>query len=563
MQPSPPRLRFGVIIDRDWMPQWQLAVIGALDAGADADLAVLLRARSVGTSAAGAGAPATANRRSLWRLYNNGVVARRARCVRRAGTWAEHVPGVRVLDLDVERRGRWSDYVTEPSVAEVRAADLDFILRFGLGIVRGNVLDAARFGIWSFHHDDERVIRGGPPSFWELYDGLPTSGVLLQRLTDRLDGGIPLARATFRSVLHSYPRNRDRTALGAAELPARVARAARLGLLDPNTLVPTASDAPVRRNPTNPQMLRFLAQQTRRAIGTRTRRVIDADVWAVGIAPTEPFGAGDIPLTGIEWVPELKRSGYLADPFPATRDARTAILVEEFDEPSGRGVISALERVDGDWTLHSHVIDPGVHASYPFLLEHDGDLYCVPETAQAKRVEIWRCVDFPLRWQRAGVLVADAAVVDPTLVRHEGVWWMFGTIGDDEPDAKLSAWSAEALFGPWAPHPLNPLKIDVTSSRPAGTPFVVDGVLYRPAQDCSTSYGSGIVINRVIALDARGLVEEPAGRVTVGKSAYGEGVHTLAFGGGLCVVDGRRFGRSRHRMARELRARLRVARRGR
>jgi hypothetical protein len=107
------------------------------------------------------------------------------------------------------------------------------------------------------------------------------------------------------------------------------------------------------------------------------------------------------------------------------------------------------------------------------------------------------------------------------------------------------------------------VKIDVTSSRSAGTPFVVDGVLYRPAQDCSTSYGAGVVINRVVSLDERGLIEEPSGRVVVGKGRYDAGTHTLAFDGGFCVIDGRRFGRNRYRVMREIGARLRVARGGR
>jgi hypothetical protein len=278
------------------------------------------------------------------------------------------------------------------------------------------------------------------------------------------------------------------------------------------------------------------------------------------VSRVQPPAGGDLALGAVEWVPELKHAGYLADPFPATRDGRTAILVEEFDEKTNRGVVSALERDGSGWRLHSSVIDAGVHASYPFLLEHDGELYCIPETWQAGRVEAWRSVDFPTRWERAAVLVADVPVVDPTIVPRDGVWWLFGTRKDDEPDTKLHLWSSSDLFGPWQPHPLNPVKIDVSSSRPGGTPFVVDGVLYRPAQDCSTAYGAGVVINRVVSLGESGLVEEPAGRVLPGGGAYDRGTHTLAFGGGCCAVDGRRFGRSRHRFTRELAARVRAAR---
>ncbi|HET9730956.1 MAG TPA: hypothetical protein VFR41_16110 [Acidimicrobiia bacterium] len=543
-------LRYGVIVDRPHAGAWQEAVVRALQDGGDAELALVI----VGH------APPRPAPRTLWRAYNNGIVARRARCVRPGAAWREIAPGVPVLDVAVERRGKWSEHVQDDDLDRIRAADLDFIVRFGLGIIRGGILDVARLGVWSFHHDDERVIRGGPPAFWEVYDGLATSGVLLQRLTDRLDGGVPLARATFRTVLHSYPRNRDRVFLGAASLPAQVARAVRLGLVEVHALEPSSSTAPVRRNPTTREMLRFGARQSLRAITSRLRGVTLADVWTVGLAPDALSPEGRVStLPRVDWVPELKRRGYLADPFGARVNGRSAILVEEFDEASGRGVISALERGPLGWQLHSGVIDPGVHASYPYVVEDGGDLFCVPETARAGRVELWRSVDFPMKWERAGTLI-DAAIVDPTVFRHDGKWWMLGTLSGDEPDAKLHAWYAPELTGPWQAHALNPLKIDVASSRPAGPPFVRDGVLYRPAQDCSTAYGAAVVLNRVVYLDDRGLAEEIAGRVVPPRSRYGSGSHTLAPFEGGWVIDGRRYGTSRHRFVREVAGRMRKLR---
>ena len=174
------------------------------------------------------------DRRFLWRLYNNVWVRRRATSIARVdcSDLLGALPTVAVTTrtcgqvrpaLPRRRRSR-----------SLRGHDLDVLLRFGFGILGGDVLDVARHGIWSFHHDDERVIRGGPPSFWEVADGHATTGVLLQRLTERLDAGIPLGRATFRTVGHSYPRNRDRAALGAAVLrgqggEGRAARLARRG----------------------------------------------------------------------------------------------------------------------------------------------------------------------------------------------------------------------------------------------------------------------------------------------------------------------------------------------
>ena len=182
--------------------------------------------------------------------------------------------------------GRFSQYFPADAIAELRRHDLDVLLRFGFGILRGEVLDVARYGIWSFHHDDERVIRGGPPSFWEVDDGLATTGVLFQRLTDKLDAGVPLARATFRTVGYSYPRNRDRAALGAAVLPAKFARAVRQGIVEPDSLPVADASAVIRRDPGNGQMARFLARQSVRAVSAR-----DA------VSPSAPSGASASPRT--------------------------------------------------------------------------------------------------------------------------------------------------------------------------------------------------------------------------------------------------------------------------
>ena len=179
--------------------------------------------------------------------------------------------------------GRYAQHFPSAAIERLRGHELDVLLRFGFGILGGEVLDVARHGIWSFHHDDERVIRGGPPSFWEVADGHATTGVLLQRLTERLDAGIPLGRATFRTVGHSYPRNRDRAALGAAVLVARAARAVRHGWLDVASLPSAATNAPVRRDPTNRQMLAFLARQSVRILTAQVRGILVGHRWTVGL----------------------------------------------------------------------------------------------------------------------------------------------------------------------------------------------------------------------------------------------------------------------------------------
>jgi hypothetical protein len=111
----------------------------------------------------------------------------------------------------------------------------------------------------------------------------------------------------------------------------------------------------------------------------------------------------------------------------------------------------------------------------------------------------------------------------------------------------LRIWHAPALTGPWTPHARDPVKVDRSSSRPAGTPFVRDGVLYRPGQDCSLRYGGRVVLNRVDTLTPERYTETPVAAVEPFAAAgFPAGLHTLSAVGARTLVDGnaRRFSRA-------------------
>jgi hypothetical protein len=85
------------------------------------------------------------------------------------------------------------------------------------------------------------------------------------------------------------------------------------------------------------------------------------------------------------------------------------------------------------------------------------------------------------------------------------------------------------------------VKVDVRSARPAGTPFVVDGTLYRPAQDCSRTYGGRVTINRVLILTPLAFREEPFAFVDPDpEGPYPDGLHTLSQVGNVTLIDGKR-----------------------
>jgi hypothetical protein len=230
-------------------------------------------------------------------------------------------------------------------------------------------------------------------------------------------------------------------------------------------------------------------------------------------------------------------------------------VFEDFDLRKGRAVIShATVDASGTSSEPEQVLDPGCHVSYPYLVEADGAVFMIPETADLAELRLYVATDFPRGWQLETTLLKGVRVSDPTIIFRDGRWWLFGTSRGRGVDHALRIWHAPALTGPWALHAVDPVKVDARSARPGGTPFEVDGRLYRPSQDSSRRYGGRVVVNRVETLTLDTYLERPAAFVgPPGKSAYPDGLHTLSAAGGSTLIDGNAV----HFIASVMRAELR------
>jgi hypothetical protein len=266
------------------------------------------------------------------------------------------------------------------------------------------------------------------------------------------------------------------------------------------------------------------------------------EIWNIGIVeePIRVFLQARA-RPRVHWLPPLSKGKFLADPFGVAKNQVLYILCEEFDYRLGKGRIVCIESNGGMPPSEPHpAIQSPTHMSHPYLIEHQGSFYCVPETYEARKIELFKAKRFPLEWERVSTLVGNFAGVDPTVFQYEDRWWLTCCDHDTGPFDRLFVWHARDLFGEWIPHPANPVKVDISSSRPAGTPFVHEGCLYRPAQDCSSSYGARVVLNRVTKLTSEEFEEEVEVAVEPYPSSdYPHGLHTLSAAGSVTLLDGK------------------------
>jgi hypothetical protein len=280
------------------------------------------------------------------------------------------------------------------------------------------------------------------------------------------------------------------------------------------------------------------------AVRDAVRRWRRRERWTIGIVPATLdtiLTQGELPEP--HWLTATPPDRYFADPFPldATGE-RITMLAEEYRYREGRGRIVRLE-VDHDGCVRASrtEFDGALHLAYPFIMRDGETAYCVPDGAasgQACAFRIGPAADPKL------TLLADFPAVDPTIVHHGGRWWMFCTRHGNANQTDLHLFEADAWRGPWRAHPLNPVKSDARSSRPAGAMFARQGALFRPAQDCSRRYGGAIAINRILDLTPTRFREETMFVLKPSPSwAWPDGMHTLNAIDDVVIVDALRVER--------------------
>jgi hypothetical protein len=471
----------------------------------------------------------------------------------------EGVPVLRVRPLGT----RFVDRLDAKDVEAIRGADLDVLFRFGFRILKGDVLRSARYGVWSFHHGDNREYRGAPPAFWEIYERNPRCGSILQVLGEKLDGGRVLYRSRSATQPASLYRTRNALYWKTAEFALRRLRDLHqrgwpyLQSLDTFT-EPDTYRRGIYRTPGPGPMLRFLVRQgVERAAGRARSLFHPARVqWFLALRRREP-GCG--PAEGLDRyqlvLPPADR--FYADPFLLHRDGADWLFFEDYRFAEEKGIISCV-RLDESGRPAEPVaaLARPYHLSYPFLFEWEGAVYMMPETKASGTIELYRAERFPDLWTLDRVLMSDVRAVDGTLLAHDGRFWLFtnmsrpGYSADDE----LYVFFADTPFGPWRPHPGNPVVSDVCTARPGGALFRHEGRLLRPGQDCSLRYGGALNFNEVETLTETDYRERPVARVEPGWAAGNLGTHTYARSLRFEAIDG-------HRLLRRTRSWAETARR--
>jgi len=431
----------------------------------------------------------------------------------------------------------------------IRSRNLDVIIRFGFNILHGEILKAARYGVWSYHHGDNEFYRGGPAHFWELCEGAPLSGVVLQVLSEELDGGLVLCKSLFATKpTLSVSQNRFAPYWGSVDMIIRkLNELHRFGwdfVLEKSVPpTPYRGKRKLYKTPTNLDVLRWLGPALLRKLVAYPFRRPLVQHWRIACRFNgTPLHASvsEPDISGFRWI-DSPEGHFWADPFAFESDAKLWVFFEDYSYKEKRGVIACSEiSPQGNWGPPQVCLDdPGHHYSYPHVFQAGSEIYMVPESFDSNSVILFRCQEFPNKWVREATLL-EGKFVDTTIWERDGLWWLLTTTAEAESGGiSLLLFYAESVKGEWHFHPSNPISTDIRMNRGAGCVIRSDNRLIRPSQSCAPSYGYSVTFNEITELSKHRYQERPLRAITPEQWKGISGIHTYNYAGGLELIDGR------------------------
>jgi hypothetical protein len=528
---SRPSLRVGVLVDEPRIQRWQLECISEIARASFCDLVVLVP-------------EARQQPRRTWSARHLLYAAYERLDRRGFGTDRDPLATVELpatmdggdltrVAIGRSPEGRWS----AADIARISSEGFDVLVSLGDESGLEALAPCARHGAWSVANPDARA--DAAPLFWETFSGQELSVTTVWSVKPG-DGERAIYQSHARIDPVSVHRNRVVSARRAASLPLRCLR--RLHERDAAFTEPPPSTPPEPRpKPTNLQVARFLWRVARRLVGHRLRNLLFEEHWYLAYRRTERGAgteAGDSPFITIAPPPDR----FYADPFVLQRDQRHFLFFEEYLYATEQGRIAYVEiDAEGRPSAPRLALECDHHLSYPFLHQEGSSVYLVPESGFHRSTEMYRASRFPDRWELDTVLLDGIEALDPTLLHHQGKYWLFAGVADGPWADELCLFFSDSLHGEWKPHPMNPVVSDIRRARPAGSIFTRAGELIRPAQDGSEAYGGRIVLNRIERLDETHYRERPIGHIEPVGPRGSLRTHSYNTDGLVEVVDGFRF----------------------
>lgn len=428
------------------------------------------------------------------------------------------------IDFESVYEGAWQHLPGEV-IDRLEGEGIRLVIKFGMSLLRIDE-GAEALDILSFHHGDPENYRGRPAGFYEILYDEKKIGIIVQKLSNRLDGGEVLCKA-YSPV---YPYSYRKTAVAFYRNSCYLLRKAVENYMKGERIHLSRLGTNYRL-PGNLVVARFSIVMLCHFLGRLCYGALFEKRWNIVTFPArriEELGQ----LAVAEGRRPCFRNGYsfYADPF--LRHDGEQILVEAMNARNGQGEIVNLDA--RTLKITSNLLR-GKHYSYPYTFLEEQQEYLIPEVASHSSPLVTALLS-PQQNDMACIPLdglQDKRLVDGTLVKHNGHYYFFCGSNDSAANCLL-IYVSESFQGPYRAHPRNPVVIDPESARMGGRVLQEEGVLYRLGQNNCRGYGESLMVNKIIRLTPDEYLETPMKAVSFRDA---KGPHTLDTRGDVLVMD--------------------------
>lgn len=242
--------------------------------------------------------------------------------------------------------------------------------------------------------------------------------------------------------------------------------------------------------------------------------------------------------SGKQTILKLPTGEFWADPFILKQKDTIEILFERMPVNSNKGVISVYNI---EKQTYKDILSEPFHLSFPYPLYMNESCYVIPESKQNRSINLYILESMTQRLKHLQPLIQNIEAVDSTILKKADLYWLFCTVKStplsNSGDALMLFYSS-TLNGTWEPHKNNPVKLDNTNSRGAGSIFQQDNKWFRPVQNCSTRYGGSVKLMKIQTLTVDEFVEVETEEIFPSRfHKKAKGLHTFSFSDGHITVD--------------------------
>lgn len=441
-----------------------------------------------------------------------------------------------------------NDCITEADINQIKTYDIDVFIKLGFNNLVGEIFNSSKFGIWAYHHADYNLKRANHLSgAWEVFEDWDETKAVVLKLSEDLENCVKLHEAFFSTDHVSIKRNMNMLYRNSVSiLPRKLDELFQIGEKEFFQKLKKQKTEPLFyynrdfKAPTNLEFIKVFYINWEKAIKGMISRKFYISQWIIlfKLNKTKKISKSFYKFKRI--LPP--KDSFWADPFVFEKNDKYYIFIEEFVNKEHKGKISVIEMdQNGNYGQPTVVLEKDYHLSYPFLIEDGGELYMMPETEENRTIELYKCVDFPTKWELKKVLINDIMAVDATILKHNDKFWLFTNVkeykGINVINELMLFYTDNLLEGNWESHPQNPIAIDHRHSRPAGNIFKLNDRIFRPGQDCSKHYGYGMQLMEIMTLNENEYEERYIQSIYPNWEKDVRSVHTLNYSGKLTVID--------------------------